>query len=353
LVAIIIIVVLSTFEILIERDTDTWFGKLIRWLRTRDQMSKVIFTITVLGLSVAAVMYWYSYPENGWKDLVQGLTAEIIGGLIDLAIIGVIIGIYEEKRRRQAELNEKERAEQARLIALERRSREEIADGIAVKNEEGKVNVWRGIHRLNEIEVYDINLAFADLSKSNPREMAIPNKAIIRKGRLFRTNFTHKNLSDSEFSDSRISESSFENAALLRVHFDGSRIQDSSFKGSKCPLASFKAVIFSGEIVFDGADISKTSFEGATGKNMSFDECIVGPDFRERVLSWNIDTESFFKGHALISRHYTIRYPDGTDDAREEWRIVDYRKYKDTQEFLMRTLAEKEYSLETIELEEE
>lgn len=355
LVASLIISVLLSLEILIEGERKTWTGQFVRWVRTRDQMDKIIFLVAASGAVVVILLYWYSYPPDGFKDFLQGITAEIAGGMIDLAVVGVIIGIYENRKKTREQLYERERAEQEKRSNLEKRSREEIADGIAVKNEEGKVNVWRGIERLNEIEVYDINLNFADLSNSTPQIMGKDYKAIVRDGSLFRTVITSRNLADSEFTDCKISESIFENSTLLRVKFDDSTLQHCSFKNAKCQLASFKNAVFSGKTNFSGAVLTTTSFTGAIGQDINFDGCEVRADFREKVRTWKIDTGKFFKDHVLISRHEPFRHhPDGSvKDVVERWYISNMTRFVDDLEFFMHTHAENTYSLEQITIEEE
>ena len=324
-------------------------NRILTRLRDKGPIAILIVLSLCTGL-FAAVLYANTYKNGveGLVDLGQGLTAELSGVAYELFVVGVVLTYFEKRREKRSKDIEEKRAEHQRKVTLETSLRKDVTDGVAMESRAGQVKVWRATYELNDLDIYNIRLDFARLSDEKKLSLEGKRKITICNTRMFRAELKDRNLSDSKFRNLTMSECDFSGSTLLRVEFDESKIQDTLFKGAGLQLASFNEVVFSGKIDFEGAALTTCTFKKASGMDINFHNCEVREDFKERVSTWEIDSETFFKGHILYFRHVPFRHhPDGSvKDFRKVWKIAKWSRYRDERDFFLQTKAEDIIDLE-------
>jgi hypothetical protein len=200
-----------------------------KWTRDiRDSGIWLAFAIAlVLGGIVGAL------DVTQWnREFSDGILAEMNAVVVELFIAGVVIAVYDYRRRRSREIRDNlQELFNLRLSdrseAVERKA--EVIErlvALGCKPTGLEHYILEGA-RLNGFDLSDLSMRFARLKGSKLVRVSLA------RSDLFNADFTNSCLVEADLSDASFSEAEFSGALVSRADFSGADLRNADLRGAK------------------------------------------------------------------------------------------------------------------------
>lgn len=264
----------------------------------------IVFAI-VLSIAVA-FEYEYEHLNPYW----QGIAVESGGAVLEISLLILLLGYYENKREKQEKQREKQREGQSRIADLRRR----IDDFKGLDNEYAHAVIASSLRELADSEITNIDFCGCRLTKFSFHDEDVkslrgsnfavgfwPDKARNNFGYMKRIDFYLVDCRDVKFSVGNLSFATYENC-----NFMGADLRKASFEGAS--LKWDAESVIADKSLWEDADETDEgeqfftqryypAFDSADLNQTNFDKCSFEyADFRGAI---NILNASFIEAKGL------------------------------------------------------